>query len=209
MFAAVLCIILIAGCAPTQSTPAQPPDYQTIAKDAHHDSDAAAQKNEMALTQLDKGDLDAAEQTARQALSADVTFGPAHNTLGMIYYRQSQLYLAAWEFQYAIKLMPHQPQAHGNLGLTYEAGQKWDQAIDAYDEALKLAPDNEPIIANLVRARLRRGDRGDDIRQLLEKVLSKDDRPEWVQWAREQLGRLRSPATEPAGFSHFRLDFTC
>jgi Tfp pilus assembly protein PilF len=192
-------LAVIAGCAPAPSTTVQPPDYQTIARDAHHDSDAAAQKNEIALTQLDKGDLDAAAQTARQALSADVTFGPAHNTLGMIYYRQSQLYLAAWEFQYAIKLMPHQPEAHGNLGLTYEAGQKWDQAIDAYDEALKLAPDNEPIIANLVRARLRRGDRGVDVQQLLEKVLSKDDRPEWVQWAREQLSRLRSPSTEPAG----------
>ena len=60
------------------STTVQPPDYQTLARDAHHDSDAAAQKNEIALTQLDKGDLDAAAQTARQALSADVTLSLIH-----------------------------------------------------------------------------------------------------------------------------------
>jgi len=188
----------IAGCAAPESS-VQLSDYQTVERDTRHDSDTAARENEQALAQFEKGDLAAAEQTARQALVADVTFGPAHNTLGMIYYRQSQLYLAAWEFQYAIKLMPHQAEAHGNLGLVYEAGGKWDQAIDTYNDAIKLAPDNEQIIANLARAHLRRGDRGDDVRQLLEKVASTDDRPEWTQWAREQLVLLRSSATEPAG----------
>jgi len=199
-------LLAIAGCIPIMTGCASPPessirlsDYQTIEKDSHHDSDTASRQNELALVQLEKGDLTSAEQTARGALTADVTFGPAHNTLGMIYYRQGQLYLAAWEFQYAIKLMPHQPQAHANLGLVYEAGGKWDQAIDAYNDALKLAPDNEEIAANLARARLRRGDRGDDVRQLLKEVASRDDRPEWTQWAREQLSRLSLPSNDPPG----------
>jgi len=195
---ALAALISLSACAPSEPN-SKIPDYQTIDKDSHHDSETAARQNELALAQFEKGDLDAAEKTARQALDADVTFGPAHNTLGLIYYRQSHLYLAAWEFQYAIKLMPHQADARGNLGLTYEGGAKWDQAIGAYDEALKLDPDDKPILANLARARLRRGDRGDDVRQLLEKVMTKDDRPEWRQWAREQLARFRSPATEGAG----------
>jgi len=192
-----LLAVVIAGCAAPQST-TRLSDYQTIQKDTRHDVDTAARDNEQALAQFEKGDFAAAEQTARQALSADVTFGPAHNTLGMIYYRQSQLYLAAWEFQYAIKLMPQQADAHSNLGLVFEAGGKWDQAIDAYNDGLKLDPDNESIIANLARARLRRGDSGDEVRRLLEVVASRDDRPEWTQWAGQALIRMRPPATEPA-----------
>jgi tetratricopeptide (TPR) repeat protein len=197
--AAITVMIWITGCAAPPESTIQLSDYQTVEKDARHDSDTAGQKNEQALAEYEKGDLAAAEQTARQALAADVTFGPAHNTLGMIYYRQSQLYLAAWEFQYAIKLMPRLAQAHANLGLVYEAGGQWDQAIDAYNDALRLSPDNEEISANLARARLRRGDRGDDVRQLLNQVASRDDRPEWTQWARQQLSRLRPPSTDPAG----------
>jgi Flp pilus assembly protein TadD len=196
--AALAGLMLIGGCASPPETTVQLSDYQTVEKDIHHDSETAGRLNEVALSQFEKGDLDVAEQSARQALTADVTFGPAHNTLGMIYYRQSQLYLAAWEFQYAIKLMPRQAEARANLGLVYEAAGKWDEAIDTYNQAFQLAPDSPEIIGNLARARLRRGDRGDDVRQLLEKIISNDDRPEWIQWAREQLSRLGSPATEPA-----------
>jgi hypothetical protein len=35
--------------------------------------------------------------------------GPAHNNLGIVYYRQKKYYLAAWEFQYAAKLMAYSP----------------------------------------------------------------------------------------------------
>jgi Flp pilus assembly protein TadD len=189
----------LAGCAAAAHDPPTQPsaDYQTIDKDTPHDTDTATRQNEQALAQYEKGDLTAAEQSARAALTADITFGPAHNTLGMIYFRQSELYLAAWEFQYAIKLMPRQAEAHGNLGLVYETAGKWDQAVEAYEDALKLAPDDEEIIGNLARDHLRRGDRGDDVRQLLERVAGHDDRPEWRLWAREQLARLQSPATEP------------
>src|SRR5271170_1430372 len=158
-----LLAVVIAGCAAPQST-TRLSDYQTIQKDTRHDVDTAARDNEQALAQFEKGDFAAAEQTARQALSADVTFGPAHNTLGMV----------------------------------FEAGGKWDQAIDAYNDGLKLDPDNESIIANLARARLRRGDSGDEVRRLLEVVASRDDRPEWTQWAGQALIRMRPPATEPA-----------
>ena len=195
-FFALFLAASLAGCAASTPPPATQSDYQTIEKTTPHDTDAAVTQNEQALIQYEKGDLAAAEQSARAALSADVTFGPAHNPLGMIYFRQSQLYLAAWEFQYAIKLMPRQAEAHGNLGLVYETAGKWDQAVEAYQEALKLAPDDEQITANLARNCLRRGDRGDDIRQLLEKVAARNDRPEWRLWAKEQLARLRSPATE-------------
>jgi hypothetical protein len=32
--------------------------------------------------------------------------GPAHNNLGIVYYRQKKYYLAAWEFQHAARLYP-------------------------------------------------------------------------------------------------------
>ena len=98
------------------------------------------------------------EDTAevRSALEADVTFGPAHNNLGRVYYHQGQLYLDAWEFQYAIKLMPYQPEPKSNLGLVLEAANKLDEAIKNYDEAMNLEPENPQFLGNDARARARR-----------------------------------------------------
>jgi hypothetical protein len=45
--------------------------------------------------------------------------GPAHNNLGIVYYRRKKYYLAAWEFQYAARLMAY----HGPHGQDPPTGQ--------------------------------------------------------------------------------------
>jgi Flp pilus assembly protein TadD len=47
-----------------------------------------------------------AERLLREALTADLWHGPAHNDLGVIHLRRNELYEAASEFEWARKLMP-------------------------------------------------------------------------------------------------------
>jgi len=44
--------------------------------------------------------------------------------------------------------------------------------------------------ANLARALLRRGDRTEEARSLLDEVARLDDRPEWRNWASLQRARI-------------------
>ncbi len=176
-----------AGCSSTSVASSQ---YETVRDMPNRDNTKAREGNHLAVALLEDGRYDEAEVQLKKALAADVTFGPAHNNLGKVYYHQSKFYLSAWEFQYAIKLMPHHPEPRNNLGLVLEAVGKLDEAISLYGEALDLQPDNPNLLGNLARARVRRGDRGDGVRQLLSDLIMKDTRVPWVDWARQRLALL-------------------
>lgn len=190
---------ILGGCAAPAPRP-RSETYQTVVKDPHHDADLARRENARAAALLEKTEnpaaLTSAEAALKAALEADVTCGPAHNNLGKVYYRQGKLYLAAWEFQYATKLMPNQPEPPNNLGLVYEAAGKLDEAADAYGKAVALEPDNVEALGNLARAKVRRGDRDASVRALLNKLVLRDTRPDWLAWEKRSLVRLESPAQE-------------
>lgn len=172
-------------------------DYRTIEASPHHDTDTARQKNERALHLLEKGHLDHAERALQEALIADVTFAPAHNNLGQLYFQQGKMYLAAWEFEYAKQLMDHRPEPYNNLGLVFETVGRIAQSIEMYEIAYGMQPQNPDYIGNLARARLRRGDSDPAIAHLLDELRFYDTRPDWVAWANEQLaiGKI-SPSFE-------------
>ena len=193
----MLTAALLAGCASKRSV--QSPstgDYQTIAEDPNRDTNVAKEENARGVALLTDGKLADAETALKRALTADVMFGPAHNNLGKVYYQQGRYYLAAWEFQYAAKLMPNRPEPLNNLGLVFEAVGKLDDAVASYSKALATEPDNAQYIGNAARARLRRGDRDSEVRDLLNDLVLKDTRPEWVTWARQRLATLRATAPE-------------
>ncbi len=177
-------LMLLCGCAGsirhTSTT------YEGLPLDPVRDSERAGELNAQALRLIEKDELDQAADTLKNALAADVTFGPAHNNLGWVYFHQSKLYRAAWEFQYAAKLMPNNPEPHNNLGLVLEAAGKLDQAVQSYEKALSLQSENPQLIGNLARARLRRGDEDEQTVKLLEDLIMKDTRPDWVNWAKQK-----------------------
>ncbi len=188
----VVMAILLAGCATGA------PHESVVGP--QKDTDLARKLTAQAVSDIDQNKWSEAQATLVKALDADVTFGPAHNNLGTVYLHVGNLYQAAWEFQYAAKLMPYQPEPRSNLGLTLEAAGKLDDAIDNYDQALKIEPDNPQFVGNAARARLRRGDKDAKIRELLSKLVCVDTRPQWVQWAREKLVLMGPlPATGPDG----------
>jgi len=194
--------ILIAGC--RQRGPQTIAEYRTVARDPLRDTDRAGRLNAKAVGLLKTDDLAAAQEALKEALKADLFFGPAHNNLGSVYYRQKRFYLAAWEFQYAAQLMPHNPEPRNNLGLIFETVGKLEDAARFYEEALALAPDNPQIIGNLARVYVRTSRRDARTRELLHELILKDERADWIAWARERLTAMGpvkpgAAATRPAG----------
>jgi Tfp pilus assembly protein PilF len=173
------------GCASKKNTP--PP----------RNTELARRENERAIELTEKGKYAEAERALRKAIAADVMFGPARNNLGLVYYHQGKLYPAAWEFQHAIKLMPYQPEPRNNLGLVFERAGKMGDAESSYRTAREMEPDNPEYIGNLARTKVRRGQRDDETRELLEELVMKDSRRAWKDWARLNLYRFAETPTDP------------
>jgi hypothetical protein len=204
-----LCIALAAsGCAALHET--KDTHYETVQADGQHDTQTAEVEHNKAIEYFygrtcgGTCDLCKAEEHLPKALLADVTYGPAHNTLGMLYQKQRKLYLAAWEFEYANKLMPERFEPLYNLALVYESADKLDRAIEYASMAFSIAPRNADVMETLIRTRLRNGDSFDEVRLLIKEVLFYETRPNWVCWAKEQLSRApenpghNSPFAPPA-----------
>lgn len=187
-------LLLAAGCSrsrrPTAAGDLSPGNERV------GDAQLADRHNALALRLMREQKDDEAERALKAALKADVTHGPAHNHLGKVYYRQRKFYLAAWEFQYAIKLMPRQPEPRNNLGLVFEEVGKLDDAVTSYGEAVRMEPENPLLVGNLARAQIRRGDRGDEVAALLQTLIATDTRPTWIAWAKERLTLLNSNVQE-------------
>jgi len=182
---AILVAALVIGCSSSKQkahtpTPGVP------------DTALAREENEHAYELIQQGSYAEAQEALNRALAADPMYGPAHNNRGLVYFYTDRLYLAAWEFENAIKLMPYQSEPRNNLGLVFERAGKLSDATDSYAKARQMEPDNPQYIGNLARARIRRGDRDQETRDLLEELTLKDDRPEWVEWARMKLLKLRA-----------------
>ena len=186
--------LAVIGC---QKPALSPESYETAAKDPRRDTEKARLDTAEALRLIETRDLDEAEKTLRGALVADVFYGPAHNDLGLVYFHQKRLYLAALEFQYAIKLMPGASEPKNNLGLVFESIGRLEDAEHCYDEALAAEPDNSQAAENLARVCVRMARKDEKTRRLLQDVVAKSDRPDWVRWARQRLVTMGQP--EPAG----------
>lgn len=185
----VLCWIILlllsslVGC----QGPATQPGYQTVGRDPRRDSDAAAILTQEGRQQLSCDKLDDAERTFKAALTADPFFGPAHNDLGIVYYRQKKFYYAAWEFQTAAGMMPSRGDPRNSLALVYEHVGRLDEAAKYFSEAVTLEPQESEFLGNYIRCRLRQGQRDGQTRSLLQKFLLLDQRPDWLGWARKEL----------------------
>jgi len=181
----VLAAVSLAACSPLAPHAAK--SYTTVVADAHHDADEARAHCERAAKLFDKGQLEKAEAALQDALIADVSYAPAHNNLGRVYFEQGRLYLAAWEFEYARRLLPESADVANNLGMVYEAAQQMPRAIEHYQMAAALDPGNPEVTGNLARALVRDGQDSPEVTGLLQHVVFNDTRPAWVAWARDQL----------------------
>ena len=195
-----ICIVLLLlsltcvwGCA-------RPRSYSPYAtpREAARDSLKAQKLTQQAAEIMDK-DPGKAEQLLREALTADLYHGPAHNNLGVLYLGQDKLYEAATEFEWARKVMPGHPDPRMNLALTLERAGRIDEALETYETALEVYPNHLPTIQALARLQLRHDRVDERTPDFLEEIALRGETPEWRDWARQQMTRTpgRPPATGP------------
>ena len=161
--------------------------YRTFTGNFDSVADSAQRKNAEAICRLRAGDLCAAQQLVNEALVSDSSFGPAHNTLGKIYFHQRKYYQAAWEFEFAKDAMPERIEPLNNLGLVYERVGRYERAIEYYEQALEMSPDTAEVLGNLIRTKLARGDTPFSIEDEINHLILIDDRPTWVNWVKLKL----------------------
>lgn len=172
--------------------------YETIGNVPVAQAEQAKKLNSDALKAARKGDWEKAEQLLKEALESEVNYAPAHNNLGQIYLRRHQLYLAAWEFEFAINLMPDRVEPYINLGLVYETAGQLDKAAEAYESALERAPDSRDALSCCARVAVKQDHDPGRATWLLEQVVMHDDRADWLGWAKELLAtRYRHIAADP------------
>jgi tetratricopeptide (TPR) repeat protein len=176
--------------------------YETIKVNPKRSPEAAAKLNRQGIEAMSKGKVEKAEKLFKDALIKDVDYGPAHNNLGRLYFDQGKNYLAAWEFEYATKVMPGRSEPYNNLGMVMERVGKMDQAIEAYETANTMSPNHPEIVGNLARAYWSNDKDHPRTRELLEQLIFVDCRPVWVSWAKEQIACGKLAASNVSPVSH-------
>ena len=175
--------LLLGGCAaPPSSSP------YTVQDADHRDPRRADELNTRAADLIDP-DPAQAEALLREALTADLYHGPAHNNLGTLYLSQGKLYEAAGEFEWARKLLPGHPDPRMNLALTLETAGRTDEALATYETALEVYPQHLPTMQALARLRVRSGRVDERTRELLHEVAFMSEDGQWRDWARVQLAK--------------------
>jgi len=175
-------ILVLSGCASRQTGP-----YATSSESARSPLEAQRLTFE-ALDVIDSQPANA-EQLLRDALTADLYHGPAHNNLGVLYFEQGKLYEAANEFEWARKLMPGNPDPRMNLALTLERAGRIDEALKGYATALEVREGHIPTIQAMTRCQLRHGRETSETKLQLQEIALRGETKEWRSWAQERLLR--------------------
>lgn len=186
MIRAAFCALLLALCgcsSPRASGPYQP------ATEAERNP-LRAQELTLKAADLIDSDPQQAERLLREALTADLYHGPAHNNLGVIYLKRNELYSAASEFEWGRRLLPGHPDPRVNLALTLERAGRTDDAIDAYTSALEVYAEYLPAMQGLARLQLRAGKTDDRTAGLLREIALRGETEEWRQWAQREQTRF-------------------
>jgi Tfp pilus assembly protein PilF len=134
------------------------------------DPDNAEILTSIANAQLQKGDLSAAEQTARRAIAADSRFYPAHNMLALCYINTDRLVDAEQLANYVVSRDPGNAEAHFNLGVVYDKMGLNSRALSAFEKSVELRGDYDESRINLGSSYIKAG-RIVEAREQLETAL--------------------------------------
>jgi len=175
-------VTALAGCATTSRGPYAPLSEQDR-------NPLEAQRLNTQAADLMTTNPKRAESLLRDALTADLYFGPAHNNLGVLYLSQNLLYQAAAEFEWARKLMPGHPDPRLNLGIAMERAGRIDEALASYHAALEAYPNHLPSLQALTRAQLRNNRADESTQESLREIALRSKAQQWRTWARTWLAK--------------------
>lgn len=183
MLRRLLCILIVAaallapGC--TSGDHARGP-YRpgAVERDIARAEDLYQQARPLRASQPER-----AEELLRQALTADLYHGPAHNDLGVLLLQQERLYQAAREFAWARKLMPGHPDPRVNLAIALERGRKHQEALAAARAALEVRPGHLPAHQAIAVIQCRNGLADADTAGHLAAIVERSADADWRRWA--------------------------
>jgi len=169
--------------------------YQTFQRPPLRNSDIAKTANAEGMRLIRENQPDRAADAFRRATCADVSYGAAHNNLGLVRVEQEKFYEAALEFAFAAKLMPNSCEPQMNLGRMYERLGWWKEAQQQYETALTLAPENVDALGRLARCEIQQGHPSQEAAKLLlARLAEQDEHPKWKAWA---LAEIDAQQSEP------------
>jgi len=116
-----------------------------------------------------------AESLLRDALTADLYNGTAHNNLGVIYLERGELYLAAGEFEWSRRLLPGAPDPRLNLAITLERAGRTKEALDTYRTALEVYPGHIQTMQAMARLQVRSGKTDESTPEYLREIAMRGD----------------------------------
>jgi tetratricopeptide (TPR) repeat protein len=135
--------------------------------------------SELALSYLDKGELDTAELLSEEALKADTKSAIAERTAGLIKLNQGDDAVAFRHFARASELDPKDTTARLNVATVLLEAGIYDKAAEQFRAALEAEPDNASAALGLAAARRAQGKRDEtgpylEAEKLIKGVLERE-----------------------------------
>lgn len=177
---AIVLVAVLAGCRTAPVGPYAPP--AAVVR-----STSEAERLTQLAGDLAEGNPEQAEALLRQALTADLYNGPAHNNLGVLFLNRGRLYEASVEFEWARKLMPGHPDPRTNLAITLERAGRTSEAIESYRAALEVAPEDISATQGIAMATVRAGKDDPALARWLERIALQGESGAWREWGRLHL----------------------
>ena len=112
----------------------------------------------MGVALQDKGDLDAAIDSYKQAIKVKPDYAEAYSNMGNSQTDKGDLDAAIDSYKQAIKVKPDYAEAYINMGNALSEKGELDAAIDSYKQAIKVRPDYADAYSNMGNALQDKGD---------------------------------------------------
>lgn len=109
------------------------------------------------LTQMEMGDIEAAEVSLERAAALDPSYREAQFNLGVLRFGQGRHRDALARFQQTLRLDPGFTDAYLNLGSVYAALEDYELALEPWQRLRQVQPDNAALIHNIALANARLG----------------------------------------------------
>lgn len=188
-YVAMAVLVLLASAALTGCSSAHRSGPYQSSGDAQRNTVLAESLTQRAAAIIDR-DPPRAEELLREALTADIFYGPAHNNLGVLLLSAGDLAGAATEFQWAAKLLPDNADPRLNLAITLERAGRIDEALSGYAAVLEVSPDHVPTMQAMAICQTRHDRYDDRTPNLLREIAMRGESDVWKSWARTQMAML-------------------
>lgn len=149
---------------------------------------------EQGMTAYDSSNLEEAAKCMNGAVAEDSRNAQAWMALGVVEFTRGKAFEAASALRRASRLEPARYEPHFNLGALFESLNRYDEAVLEYETAHRLAPDRIEVMENLARCFIRMDVKHDNAKELLDRAMKSECRPEWIRWISQQTRLLERKA---------------